>query len=58
MGSGSIGVAACALGRRFIGIEKSRDYFCLAEKRIREIDHPSQLCFDFGDGKQPASSAS
>lgn len=58
MGSGSTGVAACALGRRFIGIEKSRDYFCLAEKRIREIDHPSQLCFDFGDGKQPASSAS
>lgn len=36
MGSGTTGVAAVKLGRRFIGIEISRDYYNIAEKRIRQ----------------------
>lgn len=36
MGSGSSGVAALHLGRRYIGIEKDRGYFALALKRIAE----------------------
>lgn len=34
MGSGSTGVAALSLGRRFVGIEHRRDYFDLAVKRV------------------------
>lgn len=34
MGSGSTGVAAVALGRRFIGIERSPEYFDIACRRI------------------------
>lgn len=34
MGSGSTGVAAVQLGRNFIGIEKNRNYFKIAQKRI------------------------
>lgn len=37
MGSGTTGVAALQLGRRFIGIEKEKEYFEIAEKRINEI---------------------
>ena len=36
MGSGATGVAACQLGRNFIGIELDRGYFDNAQKRIRE----------------------
>lgn len=36
MGSGSTGVAAVQMGRRFIGIEGDPDYFDLACRRIRE----------------------
>lgn len=36
MGSGTTGVVAKRNGRRFIGIELSRDYFLLAQKRIQE----------------------
>lgn len=36
MGSGTSGVAAVNLGRRFIGIEISEQYYAIAEKRIRE----------------------
>ena len=34
MGSGSSGVAALQLRRRFIGIELSSDYFTIAKRRI------------------------
>jgi site-specific DNA-methyltransferase (adenine-specific) len=36
MGSGSTGVAALELGRRFIGVEKNPEYFALATRRVRE----------------------
>jgi site-specific DNA-methyltransferase (adenine-specific) len=36
MGSGTTGVAAMQLGRRFIGCEIDPDYFKIAERRIRE----------------------
>lgn len=34
MGSGTTGVAAVKLNRRFVGIEKESDFVALAEKRI------------------------
>ena len=34
MGSGTTGVVAKALGRKFLGIEIDKDYFAAAEKRI------------------------
>ena len=37
MGSGSTGVAAKQEARNFIGIELSKDYFDIAEKRIQEV---------------------
>ncbi len=36
MGSGSTGVAAVQIGRRFIGIEMDKDYFEIAKQRIKE----------------------
>jgi len=36
MGSGTTGVAAVQLGRRFIGVEIDPTYFAIAEKRIRQ----------------------
>jgi DNA modification methylase len=36
MGSGTTGVACVKLGRNFIGIEKERGYYELAQKRIQE----------------------
>jgi site-specific DNA-methyltransferase (adenine-specific) len=36
MGSGTTGVAANRLGRKFIGIEKDPTYFAIAERRIAE----------------------
>lgn len=35
MGSGSTGVAALNLKRKFVGIELSHDYFAMAERRIK-----------------------
>ena len=37
MGSGTTGVAAVKLGRRFVGIDKEVQYYHLAEKRIEAI---------------------
>lgn len=37
MGSGSTGVACIKTGRRFIGIEKDREYFDVAINRISEV---------------------
>lgn len=36
MGSGTTGVAAIKMGRNFIGIERDKQYFAIAEKRIAE----------------------
>ena len=44
MGSGTTGVAAVQLGRKFIGIEREPKYFELACNRVREaLESPSQL---------------
>lgn len=37
MGSGTTGVAALNLNRKFIGVEISEDYFNIAKKRIEAI---------------------
>ena len=34
MGSGTTGVVAKALGRKFVGIENDKEYFTSAKKRI------------------------
>jgi site-specific DNA-methyltransferase (adenine-specific) len=36
MGSGSFGVAAINMGRRFIGIEREQNYFDIAKRRIED----------------------
>lgn len=41
MGSGTTGVAAVSLGRKFIGIEIDRKYFDIACRRIeKELSQP------------------
>ena len=59
MGSGTTGVAAVQTGREFIGIEKERKYFVIAEKRIGSAHpplfteqpprQPTPLALDSGD---------
>ena len=63
MGSGTTGVAAVQMGRRFIGIEREPKYFEIACKRIEEaylqgdmfIEQPKKtivakpIGFDFGE---------
>lgn len=36
MGSGSTGVAAIELGRKFIGCEINPEYYAIAEKRVKQ----------------------
>jgi DNA modification methylase len=44
MGSGTTGVAAVKLGRKFIGIEISEKYFDIACKRIQDaVDRPDMF---------------
>lgn len=43
MGSGTTGVSALKLNRRFIGIEINPDYFEIAKKRIGEVENQSKL---------------
>lgn len=42
MGSGSTGVAAVNTGRDFVGMELCREYFSIAEKRIKEAE--AKIC--------------
>lgn len=39
-GSGTTGIAANLLGRKYIGIEQDEQYICLAEQRRRELESP------------------
>lgn len=43
MGSGSTGVAAVRLGKRFIGMEIDEGYFCIACKRIEQAQKQTRL---------------
>ena len=43
MGSGTTGVAAVQLGRQFVGIERERQYFDIACKRIEQAVAQGQL---------------
>lgn len=43
MGSGTTGVACVNTGRSFIGIEKDRQYFKIARRRIREAQRNAQI---------------
>ena len=43
MGSGSTGVAAVNLSRKFIGIEQDDKYFAIAQKRIADAQVPKEL---------------
>jgi len=45
MGSGTTGVACVKTGRNFIGIEKQRDYFEIAERRIDEAQMQTVMEF-------------
>lgn len=45
MGSGSTGVAAVQMGRKFIGCEISPDYFAIAEKRIQQAANQMVMKF-------------
>ena len=53
MGSGSTGVAALELGRRFIGVEKNPEYFALATRRIRETLAHNDIFMDGPAGSPP-----
>lgn len=48
MGSGTTGVACAQMGRRFIGIEKSREYFDIACQRIEDAYRQPDLLIAAG----------
>lgn len=48
MGSGTTGVAALQLGRRFIGCEIDPNYFAIAEKRIKQAAAQMLLPLEIG----------
>ncbi len=54
MGSGTTGVAAIKLGRKFIGIEIEPKYFDIACRRIEEADRQKDL---FIESKEDAVAA-
>ena len=43
MGSGTTGVAAVQLGRRFVGVECDPAYYAIAERRIRQAEQDATL---------------
>lgn len=43
MGSGTTGVAALKLGRKFVGIERDREYFAIACRRIEQASREMSL---------------
>jgi site-specific DNA-methyltransferase (adenine-specific) len=43
MGSGTTGVACVQTGRKFIGIEISKEYCDIAVKRIRDAEQQMRL---------------
>lgn len=53
-GSGTTGVAAIALGRRFVGIERDLAYLALAERRIRAASPLALGAERAGKGPRPA----
>lgn len=53
MGSGTTGVAAVQLGRRFVGIEADPGYFELACRRIEQAVNQGQLFGDAGPAAAP-----
>lgn len=50
MGAGTVGLAAIAEGRRFVGIERDPGYCDIANARIAEAPHPAQLSMDADAG--------
>jgi DNA modification methylase len=52
VGSGTAGVAALSLGRRFLGVDVSREYLAIAESKIGELER--RLPVDVGTGRRPA----
>lgn len=48
MGSGTTGVACAQMGRRFIGIEKSREYFDIACQRVEDAYRQPDLLIAAG----------
>lgn len=50
MGSGTTGVAAVAMGRQFIGIERDVSYFDIACRRIREVLRQPDMFIKSGAG--------
>jgi DNA modification methylase len=52
MGSGSTGVAAISLGRKFIGIEREQAYFDLACRRVAKSLKQTDLFVEIPKPKQ------